>query len=335
MRRSVVANNHSTGDFFTAHSPLNTARAEKKKIVYILSTSYAGSHFLSQLIGGHSRALHLGELAVLTRERFEGDIARECRLERGSVLQGLDSRNAAQFYDVIYSRIDPGIELLVDASKKLDWASRFLDYSDYERKYIHLIRDPRALVNRRLASGGSPRERRRLRLRVSRRFPSLMISIWFAPETDLWAHSWLFQNRRITQFLQVNNLDSTVVTYRDLALNREAEIRRLMDWLGMPFEPSQLEFWKKEFIGTVKRKYEGFQGECFDLKWKSALPSEAQKRVTRIRQIRQYLHHLDIQWSDEGLIRNGAPSGLRTEAPGITTAFQGIASTISPESLNS
>lgn len=299
----MVANDDSTDGPCPSRSPSKAVRVKKKKIVYILSTSYAGSHFLSQLLGGHSKALHLGELAVLTREKFEGDIARECRLERGSVLQGLDSRNAAQFYDVISSRIDPGIELLVDASKKLDWAARFLDNTTYERKYIHLIRDPRALVNRRLADGGTPRERRRLRFRVSRRYPSLMLSIWFAPEADLWAHWWLFQNRRITQFLRENHLDSTVVTYRDVAVNRETEIPRLMSWLGMAFERSQLEFWNKEFIGTLKRKYEGFQGEYFDARWKTALAPEVQNRITRIRQIRRYLEDLNIQFSDDGLIR--------------------------------
>src|SRR5262245_29592599 len=129
---------------------------QKKKIVFILGTGYAGSHFLSLLLGSHSRTMHLGELLVMSKPRPE-DGHRECDFDRGDVLAGITPADVPRIYELIYSRVGPGVDALIDASKKVSWAARFLDQDQYERKYLHLITDPRSIV-RRYGLRGTPRK---------------------------------------------------------------------------------------------------------------------------------------------------------------------------------
>jgi hypothetical protein len=279
----------------------------KKKVVFLLSTGYAGSHFLSLLLGSHSRTMHLGELLVMKKPQPETG-HRECDFERGDVLAGIAPADVPRIYDIIYSRIDPRVEALIDASKKTSWAGVFLTNERYERKYLHLIRDPRALV-RRYGLRSSPAKVRRLRWKIARRFPALAVSIWFAPESDVWLYRWLFQNMEITRFIREHRLDANLLTYRDLARDQAGEIRRLMEWIGLPFEPSQLEYWNKDHIGTQKRNYEWVKEQKnkqhFDLRWKSEMSLETQQRITRNRRVRRYLADINVALIDEGLRREG------------------------------
>ena len=280
---------------------------KKKKVVFLLSTGYAGSHFLSLLLGSHSRTMHLGELLVMKKPQPEAG-HRECDFERGDVLAGITPSDVPRIYDIIYSRVDPNVEALIDASKKASWASRFLDNDRYERKYLHLIRDPRALV-RRYSLRSSPRKLRRVRWKVARAMPGLAFSIWFAPESDVWLYRWLLQNIEITRFIRQHRLDANLVTYRDLARDQAGEIRRLMEWIGLPFEPGQLEYWNKAHIGTQKRNYEWVKEQKtkqhFDLRWKTEMPADVQARIASNRRVQRYLADLKVALIDEGLRREG------------------------------
>jgi hypothetical protein len=73
-----------------------------------------------------------------------------------------------------------------------------------------------------------------------------------------------------------------LVTYRDLALDPAMEIRRLMQWIGLEYEPTQLEYWNFEHFGTQKRAYEWVKEKktkLFDTRWKTELPAALQARV--------------------------------------------------------
>ena len=280
---------------------------KKKKIVFILSTGYAGSHLLSLLLGSHSKTMHLGELLVMKKPQPEAG-HRECDFERGNVLSGITPADVPRIFDIIYSRIDSGTEALIDASKKTSWAERFLNDPTYERKYLHLIRDPRALV-RRYALRSSAKKKRQLRWKLARTFPALAASIWFANENDLWMYRWLMQNLEITQFIRQNKLDANVVTYRELATNQASELDRLMKWIGLPFEPAQLEYWNKDHIGTQKRNYEWVKEQKtkqhFDTRWKTDLPTEIQSRVANNDRVLNYLADIKISLLEDGLQRAG------------------------------
>src|SRR5437773_1174114 len=114
--------------------------------------------------------MHLGEVKIL-RKGSPDPKQRECRFEVGHVFAGIGPDNIDQVYDIIFSRIDPRIEALVDASKTVyGWADRFLDDDRYDRKYLHLIRDPRALVRRWLPKS-TFNKRLSLRWRLTRTYP--------------------------------------------------------------------------------------------------------------------------------------------------------------------
>jgi hypothetical protein len=276
---------------------------QEKKIVYILSTGYAGSHFLSLLLGSHSKAMHLGELLVMKKPAPEAG-HRECNFDPGGVLSNISPADVPQIYDIIFSRISLEIKMLVDASKKTSWARRFLNDSTYEKKFVHLIRDPRALV-RRYAMRDTAKKRLRLRWKIARTYPAIAASIWFAPASDLWMYRWLMQNREITNFIRDNQLDANIVTYCDLATDQEKEIGRLMKWLGFSFEPAQLEYWNKDHIGTQKRNYEWIKDQKtkqhFDTRWKTELPDDVRKRVAANPRVRDYLNSIKVTLGDDGL----------------------------------
>ena len=277
----------------------------RKTVAYILSTPYAGSHYLSLLMGSNSRAIHVGELNGLRKEKAKKE-SRECLVNRGEVLEGIGAENCNRVHEIIFSRIDPGIQVLVDNSKRVSWAERFLGNDTFDKRYIHLIRDPRALV-RRYALRSHFRKVWRHRWRVFKAIPQLRPRIFLLPEPYVWAYYWLVQNRAISRFLRDNHLEHTVVAYRDLAINPAAEIQRLMEWLELSYERAQLEYWNFEHIGTQKRDYEWVKEKkatFIDLRWQSELPADVQQTISKDPLIGEYLSSLGLKFVDNGLTRN-------------------------------
>ena len=250
--------------------------------------------------------MHLGEIKIL-RKGPPDENQRECRFELGEIFRGIEPHNINQVYDIIFSRIDPGIEALIDASKTVyGWADRFLANNTYERKYLHLIRDPRALV-RRWVPNSTLNKRLSLRWRLIRTFPDLTPVALTAGKPALYLYNWLMQNRRITDFIQRNHLDSCIVTYRDLALDPAKELQRIMQWIGLEFEPTQLEYWNFEHVGTQKRNYEWVKekkAKLFDTRWKTELPVELQERIIQDQRVRAYLDQIGVRVAEDGLTRS-------------------------------
>jgi hypothetical protein len=282
----------------------------RKTVAYVLSTPYAGSHYLSLMMGSNSRAIHVGELNLVRKEKAKKE-SRECIVNGIEILEGINAENCDRIHDIIFSRIDPGIQVLVDNSKKVSWAELFLDHDAFDKKYIHLIRDPRALV-RRYALHSYFRKVWRHRWRVFKAIPEMRTRIYLLAEPYVWCYYWLVQNRAITRFLRDHQLEHTVVTYRDLAVNPATEIRRLMEWLGLSYEPAQLEYWNFEHIGTQKREYEWVKEKkatFIDLRWQSELAADVQQTIRKDRLIGEYLSALGLKFMDDGLTRNvGTPA---------------------------
>lgn len=285
----------------------------RKTVAFILSTPYAGSHYLSLLMGSNSRAIHGGELKQLRHETAKKE-TKECLFNRGKILEGIGAENCDRVHDIIFSRIDPGFQVLVDNSKQVSWAERFLANDAFDKRYIHLIRDPRALA-RRYALQSHFRKVWRHRWRIFKAIPQLRTRICLLAEPYVWSYYWLVQNRRISRFLRDNQLEHTVVTYRDLAVNPAAEVRRLMEWLELRYEPAQLEYWNFEHIGTQKRNYEWVKEKkatFIDLRWQSELPPDVQQAIRKDRLIGEYLSSLELNFADNGLTRNlEMPAGRR------------------------
>jgi hypothetical protein len=279
--------------------------AMRRTIVYILSTNYAGSHFLSLLLGSNSRAKHLGEVKMLRKYSEEGSFGFDGRLTRGTVLQGIGPDNIHEAYEIIFSRLPPDITLLVDASKTVRWANEFLSDDRYDKKFIHLIRDPRAILRRNLKASSFFKQLRR-RWWLFRDYPSLRPSIYFKPQEYVWSYLWLRTNQQISQFLQQHRLPHALVTYRDLATNTSEEVQRLMEHIGAPFEPAQLEYWNFEHLGTEKRSYDRVKDQkksYFDLRWRQEIPESIQAGIAADPLINDYLRELGVRFTSEGLTR--------------------------------
>jgi hypothetical protein len=277
----------------------------KKKIVYILSTGHAGSHYLSLMLGSNSKAVHAGELFQLGRPPQRRKL-NEVFLKQNRVLEGIGPDNIEQVYDIIFSRTDPKTEVLVDNSKIVrGWAERFVDNDQYDRLYIHLIRDPRAIVRRFLMYRGL-KNQLHYRWKLMRNWRRLRPFAEWCSTPTLWLYRWLLENRRITEFIDSHRLNATLVTYRDLAKDSGAEVRRLTEWMGLTYEPGQLDYWNFQHIGTEKRAYEWVKEQkvrYFDLRWKTDLPLELQKQISHDRLVNQYLRQLGLAFTDEGATR--------------------------------
>ena len=276
----------------------------RKTVLFILSTPYAGSHYLSLMLGSHSQALHLGEMkrVCLAENRPE---SRECTFHRGNILEGLGAKDTPHVYETIFARAEPQVQLLVDNTKRVRWAERFLTNPAYDRKFVHLIRDPRAII-RRYRMGSHFRKQLRERWKLFRKLPEVRAAIFFQRSDLVWLYAWLRQNQEITRFLTERRLEHIVVTYRDLARDPAAEIRRIMEWAGLPFELPQLEYWNFEHVGTEKRGYEWVKEKkvtFIDLRWQSDLPAEIRERVRRDRPTARYLSTLNLRMVDDGLTR--------------------------------
>lgn len=287
----------------------------KKSVVHILSTPYAGSHYLSLLLGSNSRAIHLGELFHLEKG-IQGENKAGLTYHSSEVLEGIGPANIQQVYDIIAGRVGPDIDVLVDNSKKISWSERFIHQPEFPQRYVHLIRDPRALV-RRYELRSRFRKVLRYRFKIFRKLPALRSSIFFVPESMVWAYVWLLQNHEISAYFARHNADWKLVTYRDLAVQAGTEIERLMKWLGLSYEPGQLEYWNFDHIGTQKKNYEWVKQQktnYFDLRWQTDLPKAIQDRIVRDPHIERYLQGLGLRMVDNGLTRGDnapAPTPVR------------------------
>jgi hypothetical protein len=274
-----------------------------KTVVFILSTNYAGSHYLSLLLGSNSRALHLGEVKRL---RFPDERRqRACYVCRGqpecSLFAGITPDNLADIYPTVFSRVPAAV--LVDNSKNTFWARRFLLDSRYGRKYIHLIRDPRALVRRWMLTFTTPKQKLNQRLRVAKERPRRVVPALLGSPATVYLDKWLLRNQEISRFIAENGLDSIVTTYEDLATDTAGELTRLCDWIGLKFEPAQMDYWNFPHHGTQKKDYAGKNERIFDLRWKEFLKPAVAAKIRSYRPVNDYLKTLGLRFTENGLTR--------------------------------
>jgi hypothetical protein len=278
-------------------------RMDPPRIVFILSTNYAGSHLLAQLLAAHSRCAGVGELHNYRKFRERGS-------RSGNVVNdylehpafaGLDTLPVRQWHGRIMERLreqDPRLSHLVDNSKRPAWARRFPVADSYS---VHLLRDPRALVSRWINTYETPSQVRSQRLRVLRRKPWAIGGV--ADTVGIYVEKWLIANRAISRHLVGRK--GAVVTYRDLALTTEATLRNLMPSLDLTFEPEQLHYGAAEgHLGTRKRDYLN-AAECsviqIDLRWRDHLSVSERSMVECHRGVNRYLRSLGLRMTDEGL----------------------------------
>lgn len=280
-----------------------------RQIVYVLSTNYAGSHFLALQLSSHSRCASVGEFHRYRRPAATRRQA--CSIcsddEHCPVYRGLDGVPLPQLFDRVFANVqgaNPRVTTLVDNSKKPDWAGLFLGLEGCRQRYVHLVRDPRALVRRWMLCYETPAAKAKVRRMTARRCWRHGWSVLRGPEDNVYVHKWAYQNRLITRFIQQHGLDARVITYQDLVQFPERVLGDLMAWLGLEFEPRQLEYWTVTHHGSQKPEYmkppKG-GGRFHDLRWKQYLSPEAQQRIPTHPEVTRYLGEMGITLNASGL----------------------------------
>lgn len=278
----------------------------KKTITYILSTNYAGSTMLALMLGAHSRVLQIGEAKRLRRVKHKQLPCALCGHGNiCSLFDGITPDKTPQLYDIIFSRAD--VDVIVDHSKKPFWAKQFLEQRDkYDIKFIHLVRDPRSLV-RRWDMKFEGKSKTAQRWKLIRKSTDMLFRAPFCNATEIYMYKWLYQNREISEFLSKYQLDSCILTYRDLVLDTEEQLKRINDFIGIDYEPQEATYWTTLQHGGGKisdiLQHEGIQ---LDTRWQDYLPDDMKSAVLGNKLVNQYLEENDISFTDDGLHFNNS-----------------------------
>lgn len=279
--------------------------AAKKQLVFILSSNYSGSHFCSLLLGSHSETEHLGELKNLYktsggRPCFACGNEVECNL-----FKGIDSVQREDVYEELFSRLGDQPPILIDTSKKPKWFKHFVGDERYDIKLLHLIRDPRALARRWLMRFKELDRGPRERIKQCRKDPLRAPLFLFGDLLSVCIYKWYTQNKDIVEFIRQSNCSSKLITYRNLALEQDATLSDLCQWMGVDYEPEQKEYWNFEHHGTQKHEYEWVKqqggAQFFDLRWKEFLTAKQQEKIISNKSVNSLLSELGLKFVDDGL----------------------------------
>jgi hypothetical protein len=280
------------------------------QIIYVLSTNYAGSHFLVLQLAAHSKCISVGELHRFNREstRYK-QACHICKTdEECPVFQGLYGQPIDRLHPLLMDNVNksyPEVDTFVDNSKKTAWAEKFLDLPNVQQKYIHLIRDPRALVRRWMMNYDTRAEKNKVRRLIARRCWPKTWNILTGSEANVYAWKWVHQNKLITDFLTKNNLDYKLVTYHDLVFKADDILKDLMLWTGHEYEPEQKEYWKFTHHGSQKPQYmkpPETGDKRFDQRWKEYLDSDTLLEIDTHTAIAEYLASQGLSLTDAGII---------------------------------
>lgn len=194
-----------------------------KTVVFILSCDRSGSTWLGYVLGSHSRCAFVGEYY----RAWHPELWQFCALclangkTRCDVLDGIESVPAEFAFDFAFDRLNT--DVVIDISKRVYWAERYTTSDRYRVRLIHLIRDPR---------GWYESQRRREHSSIE----------------DL-IGGWHVENSHIESFIAASGLPSVTVFYDELAARPRVEIRKVVNFLGLPFESDALCYWTKAHHG--------------------------------------------------------------------------------------
>lgn len=252
--------------------------SERIKVIYIASLGHSGSTLVDMLLSSHSQIFSVGEvvnlssLAHMTRtDRTIHKLGNECtcgaetiwqcpfwlRVEailkerwdlslRDLELKPSNIESFARDNRVLFEAVGEasGTRYIVDSSKDPYRLQALIDADVVDIIPIHLFRDPRGMINSRIRKG-----------------KGLFRAI---------AH---FNQRTWRIRRAVAQLDGTVLRYERLVKNPTGEIRRIMDHLGLAFEPDQMNWAGRERhnIGGNRMRRTTDSTIREDLKWKREL----------------------------------------------------------------
>lgn len=249
-----------------------------RRVLYILGAGHCGSTLLSLLTNAHSQCIAVSELSKIGRARAHGDTALQSTLWR-DVAACFESRTGMQFEELslehphwssllrwgdnqVTAWAQPRAELMqciaeisgrnwvVDASKS--WQQLYLMERSglFDLRVVHLVRDPHGIVHSYSKKYG------RLRRGLSK---------WLRHSTASTAIGMRMDER----FMRVR--------YEDLASDPAATLEKICGLVGIPYEPSMLQYRKATWLGLGGNRMARRTDETItiDERWKTEMrPTE-------------------------------------------------------------
>ncbi|MEO1386592.1 MAG: sulfotransferase [Cyanobacteria bacterium J06634_6] len=236
----------------------------KKKVLFIMGTAHCGSTLLTLVLGGHSQCRAVGEISNLPdfyrrgkpvcslcngrcsfwNERFsaadyqllcgglsEQRLHKYIPLKVEKTVRGmLKVDQVFNPYTLIGSRIEE--QVIVDSTKTVYWLEKKLAAREFQQGLVepyllHLIRDGRAVM----ASYGRRKEYQGL---SATEFGQRFGKMWQARVNN--------ERRFFDQFSTQFDTPPKRLRYEEFATEPEQQAQSLCDWLGIPFEPSMLDY---------------------------------------------------------------------------------------------
>ena len=284
----------------------------KKKLIFILSSNYSGSHFLSLMLGSHSQGMHLGELKNVYKmggfdRCYVCQSGAECEL-----FHGIGKHEIKDLYGFLYTRVGDETNFLVDASKKPRWFKEFVNLNDYDIYLIHLVRDPRALARRWLMRFSEKKTGLRERIKQIRKNPVKAAQLLLGDSLTVCLYKWISQNRDIVSFIEESGFPYKRVTYKELATDTDQTLESIFDWVGLKYEKEQKDYWNFPHHGSQKADYQWINkqggGTYFDQRWREYLNSDQINRIESHRDLQIFLKSMAVEFSQEGLEHEGVDS---------------------------
>ncbi len=262
----------------------------KHTVVFVVSHNYSGSTWLSLMLGSHSAALSVGELNKCYSRKHPRGCALCAQVGRRCPYFGdVDQIAREDIFPTTFDRA--GVRVIVDNSKRMKWCSHFFADTRFDRRFIHLVRDPRGVACSQRLRGRDP-------------------------EIDQWAE----RNLKIQRILNDAGLDHVVITYNELAEDVDGSLARLCRWLGLDYEPDQKEYWNflekhhgpgangaaAAFLENVQASQSDFYAarkrtNFVDLRWQTQLPADLARSIESHAGVQEALHKLGLEFSHTGL----------------------------------
>jgi len=183
-------------------------------VVNVICTSYSGSTWLNLLLGSHPDAFSVGEIKSIKRT--------------GRPLCTLHGENCPVWSQFDFpSDKNPFLKIAQIAEKRWLIVNNSRNYMEYlddpniESRYVHLLRDGRAVT----AS-------------MMRKYVDT--TMWKASRK--WAHD-VRRNQRLIR--RRGGANSCLVHYEKLNQDTAGQLELLCKQLGMPFEPTMLDCWSQ------------------------------------------------------------------------------------------
>ena len=224
------------------------------KIVYIAGLYHTGSTLMDLTLGNLPKVIGLGEIYKGLRGGFEemcscGEATKECPFW-GDIYKTLKEKKDLDMndkYDLVISTFVEKYDqdyILVDSSKchpfdlffnkdkrDMQGLNYLIKKPEIDLKVIHMVRDVRSWSNGLLMRDERTKHELSLINQIYRKF-SRSASARFL--------QWYWGHKKIINFLNRHQVENLRISYEDLAMNTEATLISLTDFLGLDYDPSML-----------------------------------------------------------------------------------------------